>query len=298
MKKVIILLSAIMFVFSFTTSIKGLAARGLTADEVINNMFAAYEKQMSNIEDATIVTDFDTKYLKRAEIDGETVYMIRTEMEIGPDDKIITVWDGEFQYFTGPDGKLEKQRERFDRGEIVHQLLGAEVEYIGKDNIDGYDTHVLGVKGLDMRESDTEYQRMDGEVWIDAKDWIPRKLDLKIPADEDEEEDSTLVVFMKDYRNYQGMLIPFITKMVTEAYSDLTPEEQQEMREKLAEMEREMEQMPQEQREMLGSMFDTHIQTMKDALETGEYVMTIKVMDVQVNTGLSDEIFDGELLGE
>ncbi len=295
MKKTMIYLCAIIVVFSLPT-----VMRGLTAEEVIENMLTAYEKQMYNIEDVKITTDFDIKHMKRTVIDGEIVYMIRTEIGVGPVDKIITIWDGEYQWFAGPDGKVEKQKEKFDRGEVVHQLLNTEAEYVGKADLDGYETHILNVKGLDMQEADKNYGRMDGDVWIDANDWVPRKLELIIPVEDSEDEDKhdSLTVLMEDYRNYEGMLVPLITKMIT--YPNITPDKQQEMREKLDEMEREFEQMPQEQRELFdsGGMWETHINMMREALETGEYIMAIEVLDVQVNTGLSDDMFDGELLGK
>ena len=295
MKKTMIYLCAIIVVFSLPT-----VMRGLTAEEVIENMLTAYEKQMYNIEDVKITTGFDIKHMKRTVIDGEIVYMIRTEIGVGPVDKIITIWDGEYQWFAGPDGKVEKQKEKFDRGEVVHQLLNTEAEYVGKADLDGYETHILNVKGLDMQEADKNYGRMDGEVWIDANDWVPRKLELIIPVEDSEDEDKhdSLTVLMEDYRNYEGMLVPLITKMIT--YPNITPDKQQEMREKLDEMEREFEQMPQEQRELFdsGGMWETHINMMREALETGEYIMAIEVLDVQVNTGLSDDMFDGELLGK
>jgi len=82
----------------------------MSAQEVINRMRQAYEQQMKEIDDLTMVTKgtggvmammgASTIYQKRAKIAGKTVYKTRTEVEL-MGKPLVTIYDGEYQWSVG-----------------------------------------------------------------------------------------------------------------------------------------------------------------------------------------------------
>jgi len=72
---------------------------------------------------------------------------------------------------------------------------------------------------------------------------------------------------MKDFRKVNGLLIPYRTVMtIGGGVSKLSPEQEQEMRRGLAEMQKQLEEMPPEQRKMAEKMMKPQMEMMQKAL--------------------------------
>ncbi len=282
-----------------------LALVSMTADEVLENMFTNYEKQMENIHDLQIISDTEVRYQKRATIDGSVVYKTRTEIDLGRGDTFVTIWDGHYLWSLNPaTGDVNREAANYNSLEMLYDLKKAEVEYIGTDSYDGFDTHVLKVKDMSMHVGTDQAEAISGHMWVDAQDWIIRKLEASLEDELDVDSEMSIkegkvTVYIKDYNNIEGYLIPFKTEIaITGIETDMTPEEREEMRQGILEMERELEQMPPMQRRMAEGMMGSQMETMKSMLADSEVVITIEVDDVKVNQGLADDLFDGNLLGQ
>ena len=102
---------------------------------------------------------------------------------------------------------------------------------------------------------------------------------------------------MKDFRKVNGLLIPYRTIMtIGGGVSKLSPEQEQEMRRGLAEMQKQLEAMPPAEREMAEKMMKPQMEMMEKMLGGGGDVTNVK--SVTINTGLSDDLFDGSKLGK
>ena len=284
-------------------------AEAMTAKKVIENMIASYEKRMKGIKDITIITDHpqldkDITYQKRTVINGRTVYKIRNETEV-MGEKFIMVWDGVYQWQLDRDG-LRKDKVDYSPYQIAENLKTAQVKYAGTEKIDGLKTHILDIKDLNYKMMGAEgMQKVNGLFWIDAKNWFIRKMELEYLEIEDEKGEKMpakatvrMTVRMEDFRKVNGMLMPYRTVVTVPmpGASEMSPEEEQEMRKGLAEMQKGLEQAPPEMREMIEAMMKPQIEMMQKMLAGGGIETVTVVKDVKINTGLSDELFDGSKL--
>ncbi len=277
------------------------AAEKWTAEKVIQEVIASYEKQMEKVNDVTTITDKYTLYQKRAKVKGENLYKSRMEMEV-MGEKYISIYDGIYEWSKYPSGKVTKEKISFDPYQTWKNLASADTKYKGTEEIDKLNCHVLTIddmsKILSLREYETEATgEVSGKTWIDAKDWVIRKMEIVVKIEEEEggEEITVKQIHkMGDYRKVDGMLVAYRRAVITIiGAEELTPEKRKETKEGLRKMQEQLEKMPPAQREMLEGIIKPQMETMKKLL--GEEEVTI-VKKVEINTGLSDSLFDGSKL--
>lgn len=279
-------------------------AEAITAERVIENMIVSYERQMKGVEDFTIISEMGISrtisYHKRAVIRGRVVYKTREETEaMGKKFVSVTVWDGVYYWWGDPvSGELEKRKMDISPYVMFESLKTAQVKYAGTEKIDGHKTHILNVRDLEIIRA-VGMGKASGKLWVDARDWVIRKMKMDMEWEvEGEKMPIGFASRMEDFRRVNGMLIPYRTVMLMGDAIEMSPEEEeeeQEIRKKLAEIQRELEQMPPEERKMMEEMMRPQIEGMEKTLAGGGEVTIVK--DVKVNTGLSDELFDGSKLG-
>jgi len=281
----------------FALSVSSIA-EALTAERVIENMIASYEREMEGVKDITIVTDRDITYQKRAVIEGRTLYKTRNETEM-MGIKSVSIYDGVYQWWV-ESGKLKKEKMDYSPYQMVENLKTAQVKYAGTEKIDGHKTHILDIKDLNKMMGAEGMQKVSGKLWVDAKDWVIRKMemDTEIEDEKGEKRPIKITVRMEDFRKVNGMLMPYRTVVTVPmpGAPKMSPEEEQEMRRSLAEMQRELEQMPPGQRQMFEKMMKPQIEMMQQALGGAGMEIVTTVKQVKVNTGLSDDLFDGSKL--
>ena len=281
----------------FALSVSSIA-EALTAERVIENMITSYEREMEGVKDITIVTDRDITYQKRAVIEGRTLYKTRNETEM-MGIKSVSIYDGVYQWWV-ESGKLKKEKMDYSPYQMVENLKTAQVKYAGTEKIDGHKTHILDIKDLNKMMGAEGMQKVSGKLWVDAKDWVIRKMemDTEIEDEKGEKRPIKITVRMEDFRKVNGMLMPYRTVVTVPmpGAPKMSPEEEQEMRRSLAEMQRELEQMPPGQRQMFEKMMKPQIEMMQQALGGAGMEIVTTVKQVKVNTGLSDDLFDGSKL--
>lgn len=298
MTKTLYCLAAIVVVTIFSTTM----AVGITGDEIRDSMIAAYEEQMENIDDIIIISDKETRYQKKAEVDGRTVYKTRIERDLGSGINYITVFDGVYNWTLNPvTGEVDRERSEYDSSEIITALKDADLEYVGEEELNGYTTYMLDVKEMDMILGPEMEHDISSKIWVDSDNWVIRKMEATVDDEfADERLSGPVTVHMKDYRDVEGLLVPFLTEFTIGGEGvEMTPEERQQMKESLRHMEKELEDMPAMQRRMVEGTMKSQMENMEKLLES-ENGMSISVLveDVEVNTGLPDHLFDGESLGQ
>ena len=232
----------------------------MTAEKVIQNCVASYEEQMKGVEDITIVTDRDITYRKWITIEGETVCKTRNEMEI-MGKKFVAIYDGIYRWGQDPvSGEVTKEKIDYDPYQTIENLEGITAQYGGTEEIDGYETHILDIEDItklmgSAKPAEMEELRVSGKLWVDAEDWVIRKMEMNIEGVDEEGEERTvkITIEMKDFRKKNGLLTPYRTVMTTVMAVDggipgLSPEEEQEMRQALAEVQKQLEAMSPEER--------------------------------------------------
>lgn len=88
-----------------------------------------------------------------------------------------------------------------------------------------------------------------------------------------------------DYEFFSGLPIPMVTEMEVRGLDQLVSEEEiAEARKAMQEMEQQLEQMPEAQREMIRQQLLPHMKQFESILESGEPMRSrIQVIDVKVN---------------
>ena len=279
--------------------LSSICVAGMSVQEVISNMQKTYEKQMKGINDYTIVqkgtggvaalAGETTIYYKKAEIKGEVIYKTRTESEaMGM--AIVSIYDGNYNWTKNPmTGEIEKKISEYNPGQMWKNIDLTKSKYLGEEEIDGEKTYILQidnamqVMGNQVNMSPQGGQSEGsveswGKLWISSKTWMPVRMFMVMKAKPGEGVEGTamnteVTTDLKDYRQVGTMFHPYqlVMNMAMEIdTSGLSEEEKKEQEQAMKMMSSMMS--------ALGGSF------------------TIETLDVQVNTGLSDDLFDGSKL--
>lgn len=284
----------------------------MTAEKVIENMITRHEKGMEDVKDITKVTDKGVTYQKWITTNGKTIYKNRNEQEMMGKD-YITIYDGVYQWRKDPvSGKVTKEKLNLNPSNFYQSLKTTKAQYSGIEKIDGHKTHILEIEDVSNMTNPTTNTKlipakMEGwkdvaasvKLWVDAKDWVLRKTEVNIEGVNEEGKKRTVkrTIKQKDFREVNGLFISYHIVITTGA--SLTPEEKQKMqkaREAMAEMQKQLDEMSPEQRKMAERFMKPKIEKLQKALRSGEITEVTEVEDVKVNTGLSDDLFDGNKL--
>jgi hypothetical protein len=96
----------------------------------------------------------------------------------------------------------------------------------------------------------------------------------------------TMEMVPSDYRTVDGLVHPFLTQMTMSGLKGAVSEEEMEQaRQALAEMKKQMAEMPADQREMMNSMMGSQMDRLEDVVNSGEMKVTVQVKEVRVNEG-------------
>ncbi len=297
------LLISIFFIFSVFST-----AQAVTAEEIIKNCEESYQRQIKNVKDLTEVTDKWTTYQKWVTINGKRICKTRYEMDM-MGKKYISIYDGKYLWYKDPlSEKVTKELLDYSPYETIWNLKTAGVKYGGTEVIDANKTYILDIKDMsklmpvtaheEKIKTNSGKQKISGKIWVDAKDWVFRKIEVNIEdVDEEGKKITTKAITeMKDYRKVNGLFVAYkiVTRIDKSTAPKISQEELQEMRKNYEEMKKQLEGMPQEERMMVEMMVKPQIESMEKMFDEGGYVIEVK--KVMVNTGLSDELFDGSKL--
>ena len=271
---------------------------GMSVQEVISNLQKTYEKQMKGINDYTIVQKGTggmaamigetTVYYKKAKVDGEEIYKTRTESQpMGM--AMVLIYDGNYIWSKNPmTGEIEKETAEYNPGEMWKNLNPNEAQYLGEEEINGEKTYILQVDnvlqlmGNQQAMSSQGVQsegsaEAKGKLWISSKTWMPVRMLMEMKASsgggaKGMAMDTKVTIDFTDYRQVGTMFHPYQLIMNTAMEMDTSGLSEEE--------KKEQEQAMQMMQSMMSGM--------------GSF--TMETIDVKVNTGLSDDLFDGSKL--
>jgi len=270
----------------------------MSVQEVINNMQNNYEKQMKGINDYTVIqkstggvtalTGETTTYYKKSEIKGEIIYKTRIESEV-MGMTMVLIYDGNYSWSKNPmTGQIEKKISEYNPGQMWKNIDLAKSRYLGEEEIDGEKTYILQIdnalqvmgtqqamflQGGQSEESAESW----GKLWISSKTWMPVRMLMVMKGKSEGPTgeiamDIKMTTDLKDYRQVGTMLHPYqlVTSMTMEIDTTGLSEEEKKEQEQATKM----------------------MQAMMS--EMGSF--TIETIDIKINTGLSDDLFDGSKL--
>lgn len=181
----------------------------------------------------------------------------------------------------------------------MFEVIAPRARLAGTEAVDGEECWVLEVddlEGVDLGPGSEEVSFRSMRVWIDTDQHVSRRsvIEAEMPM-EGETVPITIEVLEQDYREVDGMLLPFRRVMrfsgMMEAMMASDPDKAEEMREAMEQMEEMKEQlarMPPEQRRMveaqMGPMMERMEQMMGGA-DGGGTEMVLEVLDLRVNAG-------------
>ena len=276
----------------------GSCLAGMTVQEVISNMRKVYEKQMKGINDFTVIhrstggvaalAGDTVTYYKKAKLDGQDIYKSRIESQVMGMDMVI-INDGKYYWTTNPmTGEIDKEISEHDSVQIWRNLDPVRTQYLGEEEVSGEKVYVLKfdnpiqVMGKQQAmsqqgEEPEEPGEMWGTLWVSSETWMPFRMLMEFKAKSMEEAGGMTMIMkmttdLKDYRQVGTMLHPYQMVISTTTELDTTGLSEEEKKERQAMMQ------------------------MMSAMMSGMGSFTIETIDIKVNTGLSDDLFDGTKL--
>jgi hypothetical protein len=260
---------------ALTALLVGAPAQAQSAAEIVDRMLAEYERRAENVDNYTIVQDvmgFETvSYFEKEMVDGRPVFRPRR----------------------GPAAGAAAQESVADFDEIyaMGDELASRATYAGVERVDDYDLHVLAIddfQGLGLEQTvsaDSEFRPTKGRLFVDVDTYAPRRFEFDGEMTNPEGVHTvTSTVTMGDYREVEGLLLPFRTVVQVEGLgAAIDPE----MRAQFEQMQRELEAMPESQRAMVEQMMAGQLEQFRAMMDDEESPMTVQVtvQEVRVNEG-------------
>ena len=251
------------------------------AAEVLETVRQRYEQSIQNIDDYTVITeDFTTRY-KKVFDNGRPYFISQVEAE--------GFWGSISSMGMHTASPMEDSD--FFTPEMF-TALKQNARYLGTETVDGLNAHVIILDDMRMIaevHDDLEDAVDELRLYFDDEHWVLRQ--MTFTAHETLEDGRVQKIeprlLMTDYRNIEGMMIPFKTIINIGGLSDyLSDAEREEAVQALAEMERELEQMPAEQRAMIEQMMSGQLDQLRQMLEEDTIEFIHEVKEVKVNTGI------------
>jgi len=245
-----------------------------SASEIVDAMLAEYEARIANVENYTLV---------QAVMGFEAVTYYEKEMS-----------DGRPVFRTSMAGVAAQEGSPATGIDDVYALgedLANRSEYRGRERINDYDVHVLEIS--DLRGTgfgtnvaqDSEFEPTRGRVYLDVDTYTPRRFIFEGEMTRDASViPLTATMDMGDYREVEGLLVPFRTMTTIEGLgAAIDPE----MRAQFEEMQRELEAMPAQQRQMVEAMMADQMRQFEAMMSDDAAPMVIEVLvtEVRVNQG-------------
>lgn len=249
------------------------AASAQSASEIVHAMLDAYEARIEHVDDYTLVQSvmgFEAvTYFEKQMSDGRPVFRTRA---LGGGQQGTPATGIDDVYALGDD-------------------LASRAEYRGRERVNDYDVHVLEI--TDLRDTgfganvaqDSEFEPTRGRAYLDVDTYAPRRFVFEGEMTRDGEViPMTATMDMGDYREVEGLLIPYRTMTTIEG---LAAAIDPETRAQFEQMQRELEALPPEQRRMIEAMMADQMAQFEAMMsdEGAPMVIEVLVTSVRVNQG-------------
>lgn len=257
----------------------------LTARTVLQNMVDAYEARTQGITDFTVTSDAFTSYHKKYTDNGRSFFKTTTRLN-GMQNAMV--------------GTMTTQMGT-DNPHRMQAMLTEHATYAGTDMLNGNRAHILEL--TDFASFDNNLDASEGtpkrvRYFIDAQTWVPLQIDMDMEADMNGSRKAVSPqVRFENYRDVEGLLYPFQTVVHMrgmELDTSISPEQLAEARAAIANLDERLKDLPEDQRKQIKQMMKPQIERFEKMIANGDegLAMTYTVTNIQVNTGLSDDLFE------
>lgn len=253
------------------------AASAQTPADIVDRMLEVFEASAASVDNYSVVQEvmgFQSEmYFEKETRDGRPVFQLRRSSTDG--------------FAADLDGDLGYSDIYAAAPEIKEHA-----RYGGVERIDGNDVHVLAIDDLTALElapsatpEDTEFHPRHGRIYVDGALWVPRRMEFVGDLDTgDGLVEVTSIIDLQDYRDDAGLLLPYRTVIRMEG---LGAAFDPEVRAELEELQRQLAELPPEQRAMMEQMFAGRMEQMEALLggEDGGMSVEMTLLEVRVNEG-------------
>jgi len=253
-------------------------AAGQSVADVVEDMYAAYERYVEGIENYSIVHRSmgasTVSYFERELVDGEPIFRLR-ESSSGT-------------YAFTLDGEVVGYGDVFLFGPVVIERG----RYLGREELGGREAHVLGVdnlRGLVLTgpagPDEIEFVPSSARIYVDAEFLIPIGFDFvgrAVTADGPSEV--SIRSRLSDVRERDGLLVPNHTVIEIDGLEAVVDPA---ARERLAELREQLDHMPPVQRQLMEEMMAEEMESLRRMMggDGRPAVIEIDVTSVAVNRG-------------
>ena len=245
-----------------------------SAPDLVHSMLEAHEARIEGVENYTLVQavmGFETEtYFEKHTVEGRSVFRAS---------------------FAGLGGQRSSPATGVEDVYALGEDLARRSEYRGRERVGDYEVHVLDI--TDLRGTgfgsnvaqDSEFEPIKGSVFLDAQSYVPRRF---VFEGEMTRSGSTIpltaIMEMGDYREVQGLLIPFRTVTTIEG---LAAAIDPEVKAQFEEMQLELEALPAQQRAMIIELMAEQMEQFEAMMvdDSAPMVVEVLVTDVRVNEG-------------
>jgi hypothetical protein len=250
--------AAVIMAISFTTTL----APAQDASQIIEQALQVYE-------DVTAETmGFQSETMMKKEIiDGHPVFVPA-------------------QFSGSEDSQWESPQNWF-------RQIADRAKYDGAEEVDGRRCHVVSIdnfEGIDVSpgiQSDGQFEPTWMSIALDTESSLPRRMRMKgNVVVEGSARPVSMEVLMTDYRQVNGMYHPF--RMLIEADGFMGPggaseADMAEAQESLEELERNLEDMSDQERAMVERMMGPQLERLREMIDSGKLKVEMAVKSIEPN---------------
>lgn len=254
------------------------SAAGQSVAAIVDRMYEAYERQAAGVDNYTIVQTVmgfeSVVYFEKEMVDGRPVFRRRN------------AGVGGFSFGIGDEDAGQGDIFLIGPGLVEH------ARYAGREQIDGSSVQVLAVDDVSTLNiapptgsGDMDFVPKRARIFIDDEIMAPRRMEFVGDATTDDGvREVTMRMDLLDYRDVEGLLIPHHTVIEIEGLGAMIDPA---MQTQFEEMEKQLADLPPEQRQMMERMMGPQMEQMRQMMSGGGGGMTMEVTvtDVRVNSG-------------
>jgi hypothetical protein len=258
-------------------------AEAQSAQEIVARALDENIRRLAGVENLTIRSEVVgismTTYLEKEMVDG---YPVLWPREVGGMGMGVEIDDEPWEFLTNPRDLYGSAAEHW----VLEGRGSVEGRPTWRLSIDG--ANIPGVADGDWGDDEAVFEAGRMVMELDQERLVPLRMEIE-GLQEMEGGGAvgmSIAMTFSDYREVGGYLHPFLTVMeMTMGEGGMDPAELAEAQESWEEFQRQMEQMPPEQRRMMEEMMGDQIRAFQGML-SGEPMLTeVRVTEILVNQG-------------
>lgn len=251
--------------------------RAQSAADIIDRMMEEYNRSLSGIETMMTVTESDgfmstdepdTTYYRKVEVDGIST------MEVVSDDP----------------AHMDMSNYNFAKN---YQTIAENAVYEGTETLNGESVHVLFFEDVSafydgvVANTPENQEPQSGYMYISENTNLMSG--MRFDVGDGDEFSGTVTVNMSDYRNIDGMNMPFLIEMTFEGLSgSMTPEEREEAQKNLREFRQQMDEASGMQKQIMERMVAPQMERIEELLAEGSMTMTVTTLSIETNVAIPE----------